>query len=146
MHFEMLRPLRDFDSHLLDYKYEVFHGTGSFERRNDLSVGHSASMSTWSVYHGSLSRTANKFVQFFHLNCCRIYLQVVTMADIKTADGKQLRHTFLKCEKSRDRTSRMIWPNQSDPTDQQKADWKAALISSCLLKSSKNYRFTSTTG
>lgn len=59
------------------------------------------------------------------------------MADITTAYGKKLRRNIFKCKQSRDRKSRLLWPNQQpEPTDQQKADWKAALAS-CLLKSSQ---------
>ena len=43
------------------------------------------------------------------------------MADTMMADGKQLRRNILECKQStgRDRKSRLLWPNQPNPTDQE---------------------------
>ena len=71
--------------------------------------------------------------KLFHLNCCRIFPQVATVADIDTADGLRLRPEIFKCKKLKDRKSTLLWPNQPEPTDHQKADWKSALTK-CLLK------------
>lgn len=44
----------------------LVHGNASFKHRNDLSMVHSASTSTQEVYHGNISRTANRlFTQTF---------------------------------------------------------------------------------
>jgi len=50
--------------------------------------------------------------KFFHLNCCRIFLQIATAADIATADGLRLRPEIFKCKKLKDRKSQLLWPNQ----------------------------------
>ena len=71
--------------------------------------------------------------KLFHLNCCRKFPQVATVADIDTADGLRLRPEIFKCEKLKDRKSTLLWPNQPESTDHQKADWKSALTK-CLLK------------
>ena len=55
------------------------------------------------------------------------------MADISTADGKCLRPEAA----IKDRKSKLCWPNQPEPTQQQKADWKAALLKYVIKTASK---------
>ena len=50
----------------------------------------------------------------FHLNCCRIFPQIATVADIDTADWLRLRPEIFKCKKLKDRKSTLLWPNQPD--------------------------------
>ena len=80
--------------------------------------------------------TVKKISSFklFHLNCCRMYLNVLTLADITTADGLSIRQDIVECRLPRDRKSPLVWPNQPEPTPQQKSKWKAGLLS-CMLKS-----------
>ena len=52
--------------------------------------------------------------KLFHLNCCRIFPQIATVADIDTADWLRLRPEIFKCKKLKDRKSTLLWPNQPD--------------------------------
>ena len=72
--------------------------------------------------------------KLFHINCCRIYLQVLSVADISTADGTNIREEILSCMRIKDRKSPLVWPNQQEPTSQQKLYWKSALYK-CLFQS-----------
>ena len=72
--------------------------------------------------------------KLFYINCCRIYLQITSVADISTADGTKIRKEILSCRRIKDRKSSLVWPNQQEPTSQQKSDWKSALYK-CLLQS-----------
>ena len=47
------------------------------------------------------------------LNMCRVYLQVVTVADITSMDGTTLEHQYIDCKKTRKST--LTWPNQVEP-------------------------------
>ncbi len=55
------------------------------------------------------------------LNKCRIYLQVLTMSDISTADGKMILPEVKKGEKPFYRCSILTWPIQEMPS---KEDWE----------------------
>ena len=48
-----------------------------------------------------------------------MYLQVSLVADIATADGKQLRPEILVCERITHRTTKWEWPNQPKPSHNQ---------------------------
>ena len=72
--------------------------------------------------------------KLFHINCCRIYLQVISVADISTADGTNIREEILSCMRIKDRKSPLVWPNQQEHTSQQKLHWKSALYK-CLFQS-----------
>ncbi len=54
------------------------------------------------------------------LNRCRIFLQVITLSDISTADGQRIVSDAKRGERLPDRASKLLWPTQGKPT---KADW-----------------------
>ena len=54
------------------------------------------------------------------LNRCRLYLQVITLSDIATADGKNILAEAKQGVPLRDRISTLLWPAQGHPS---KADW-----------------------
>ena len=63
--------------------------------------------------------------RLFHLNTCRTYLQVSSVADIATADGKKLRPEILNFERIIHRTIKWEWHDQL--RDQQQQDWKLVM-------------------
>jgi hypothetical protein len=54
--------------------------------------------------------------QLRQINTCRLYLQVLTLSDIATANGKYLLPNILKGQCTTDRTSTLNWPSMSRPT------------------------------
>jgi hypothetical protein len=67
--------------------------------------------------------------QLAQLNRCRLYLQVITLADIVSADGTCiLPNSFIGVPLS-DRKSALKWPNQQRPPSKDWAVWSSALKS-----------------
>jgi hypothetical protein len=54
------------------------------------------------------------------LNRCRLYLKVITLSDITTADGSRLLISARRGNIITSRTSQLLWPAQGKPT---RADW-----------------------
>jgi hypothetical protein len=54
------------------------------------------------------------------LNQCRLFLQVITISDISSADGLYILPTVKEGAKLNTRVSKLEWPNQENPS---KADW-----------------------
>ena len=70
----------------------------------------------------------SKLIDFklYHINCCRMYIQVNPVVDIAMADGIILRKELLNYnEKIKDHESLFVLPNQPDPTQHRKSDWKS---------------------
>jgi hypothetical protein len=63
--------------------------------------------------------------QLRQLNDCRMYLQVLTLSDITTADGKYLLPNIIRGYRTDDRPSTLNWPNTCRPTSW--AAWKLYL-------------------
>jgi hypothetical protein len=55
------------------------------------------------------------------IKSCRLYLQVITISDISSADGKTLLPEVLRGEPPKHRTSQLLWPFEAYPAP---ADWK----------------------
>ena len=70
----------------------------------------------------------------FHLNACRMYLQVTSLADIVTADGRYIRPEIVECNRIAQRSSQWTWPQQPDPTLQQQDNWKEAITKHLLTQ------------
>jgi hypothetical protein len=51
------------------------------------------------------------------LNACRLYLSVVMLSDIVTADGKQILANIWKGERTPFRNSTFIWPMSQHPSE-----------------------------
>jgi hypothetical protein len=61
------------------------------------------------------------------LNRCRIFLQVLTLSDITSADGRQLIVPILNGNKLVDRRSNLTWPVQQRPPPSDWRVWSSAL-------------------
>ncbi len=61
------------------------------------------------------------------LNRCRIYLQVLTLSDITSADGRQIIQPVLNGDKIIDRRSTLYWPTQQRPPPNEWRLWSGAL-------------------
>jgi hypothetical protein len=61
------------------------------------------------------------------INNCRLFLQVLTLSDITSADGKTLLPNYTKGIVSTDRTSSLKWPEQTRPPPSAWTLWKTAL-------------------
>jgi hypothetical protein len=57
------------------------------------------------------------------LNRCRLYLQVFTVSDIATADGIRITKEAKQGIRSKIRPSRLMWPAQGRPSNQEWAIW-----------------------
>ena len=61
------------------------------------------------------------------INKCRKYLRVLTIGDIITGDGKSILRSIKYGQHSTNITSRLSWPNQSDPGQKAWTTWRRAL-------------------
>ena len=64
--------------------------------------------------------------QLIILNRCRLYLQVMTTADIMNGFGNRFTLTF-KCQKDHQRHNNFKWPFQPAPSTRMKKFWRKAL-------------------
>jgi hypothetical protein len=55
-------------------------------------------------------------LQLRQINTCRIYLQVITISDITTANGRYILPHIVKGQQSEDRISKLHWPKTCRPT------------------------------
>ena len=62
-----------------------------------------------------------------HINRCRLYLQVTTLADITTACGKQFSHSAYHCKFDQSRPHYYNWPVQPRPYRYARRLWKQAI-------------------
>ena len=65
--------------------------------------------------------------ELVNLNAVRIYLQVATLSDIATADGKSIDEYSFRAERSPYRKSNLSWIRQPVITSAQQSLWSAAL-------------------
>jgi hypothetical protein len=65
--------------------------------------------------------------QLRQINACRLYLQVLTISDITTADGTCILPRIMAGQRACDRVSNLHWPNVRRPTSW--AAWKVFLAS-----------------
>jgi len=61
------------------------------------------------------------------LNRCRIYLKVITLSDITTADGTRKIPSVKKGYQIPARISTLMWPNQGKPNSAEWKIWEASL-------------------
>jgi hypothetical protein len=62
-------------------------------------------------------------VEVSHINQCQLFLQVLTIADISTADGTQILQTAVDGVKDASRISRLQWPRQPRPPESAWYTW-----------------------
>ncbi|MGH7954667.1 MAG: hypothetical protein ACREOZ_01775, partial [Gloeomargaritales cyanobacterium] len=62
------------------------------------------------------------------INQCRLYLQVVTIADIASADGLSIEMAARQGSRNQYRVSKYTWPNQQQPSRAAWLEWKKALL------------------
>lgn len=65
--------------------------------------------------------------QLQHINHCRLYLQVILLSDITSADGKHVLHTVQSGFRPKDRSSNLHWPRQEKPPEVAWDLWRTAL-------------------
>jgi hypothetical protein len=84
----------------------------------------------------------NRLVQ---LNRCRLFLQVYTLADICSSDGRKLCSEFLDGRNPMPGSSRLNWPNQGNPPP---ADWKLwrQALRKCFLTTRNEMRLHNPSG
>jgi hypothetical protein len=84
---------------------------------------------------------ANEFKnnRLVRLNRCRLFLQVYTLADICSGNGRRLCKEFFDGRNPMPGSSRLSWPNQGNPPP---ADWKLwqQAIRKCFLTSRSDMR------
>lgn len=61
------------------------------------------------------------------INQCRIYLQVITLTDIATADGMGIDETYMGPMRHKDWNSTLQWPTQHCPSPGAWQQWRRAL-------------------
>jgi len=64
-------------------------------------------------------------------NRCRVYLKVLNLSDIASADGSQIIAPILHGQHLTDRHSLLVWPEQANPTKSDWSNWESALSSLC---------------
>ena len=79
------------------------------------------------------------------LNACRLYLQVVTVADITDGSGRFVISQYMKGHKCADRTSTWEWPSQLRPSSVAWNLWRKS-ITRCLCTSLRSLRLHNTLG
>ncbi|MGH7974595.1 MAG: hypothetical protein ACREBR_03650, partial [bacterium] len=65
------------------------------------------------------------------INQCRMFLQVVTVADIATGDGRTVGKTYIEGKRDEHRISNYSWPIQSNPSERSWQVWRKALRTLC---------------
>ena len=70
------------------------------------------------------------------MNRCRLYLNVITVADITTGNGKEIDINFWRGEKDIFRSRNVGWPDQGNPSKRDWATWRR-ILSVCLCKDDK---------
>lgn len=65
--------------------------------------------------------------QMQQLNNCRVYLQVLTLSNITSADGRTILTHYINGSPVLDRSSRLKWPKQLRPPAAAWTLWKTAL-------------------
>ena len=75
----------------------------------------------------------------FHLNACRMYLQVTSIADMVTADCRYIQPEIVECNRIAQRSSQWTWPQQPKPTLQQQDNWKEAITKHLITQGSKKH-------
>ena len=65
--------------------------------------------------------------QILIINRCRIYLQVITLADISDSSGGFVTEYAYAGNKSTDRNSKYVWPNQIKPPPRHWTLWRDAI-------------------
>ena len=65
------------------------------------------------------------------LNACRLFLQVETLSDITTADGRYILGWALEGCARLNPIRYHMWPNQGDPGKQAWSQWRQ-MLSECL--------------
>jgi hypothetical protein len=63
------------------------------------------------------------------LNRCRVYLQLLLLSDMVSADGHNLVHHILQGQKLADKRSSLQWPKQHNPSKADWGAWERALLS-----------------
>ena len=66
-----------------------------------------------------------------YLNTYRIYLQVITVEDVATLDGRNAIEAYFQCRKVRQ--SILKWPCQVEPPKKMKDMWKALMNRLCSI-------------
>jgi hypothetical protein len=69
--------------------------------------------------------------QIYKLNICRMFLQVITIAEITTGDGTRITHDAWTGKKDTNRKTTYLWPFQPIPPPSFWDIWKKALASLC---------------
>jgi ribonuclease HI len=69
--------------------------------------------------------------QIESINRCRVYLQVLMLADITSADGKHIMVPLLSGHHLKDRRSTLHWPRQHNPSKADWLEWEKAIRSLC---------------
>ena len=64
------------------------------------------------------------------LNLCRLYLNVITVADISNFEGSHIDNDIMICKKARKR--KLIWPNQIYPPLRSRRLWTQAIKRLCV--------------
>ena len=70
-------------------------------------------------------------IEMDYLNKCRLYLQVIMVADITTLDGRTILEDYAQCKKVR--SSVLQWPYQVEPPKKMKAMWISAMNRLCSI-------------
>ena len=73
------------------------------------------------------------------INLVRIYLQVTTLADLSTNDGKESHPRFLRGEREPTIQSTINWPRQGTPTHSQKLLWKT-YITETFISTNRHWK------
>ena len=74
----------------------------------------------------------NPIQKLLQINRCRVYLQVLSLSDLASADGARLIAPALSGSHLIDRWSTLEWPNQECPTKADWRVWEAALKTFCV--------------
>ena len=71
-----------------------------------------------------------KGIELRNINCCRLYLKVITLADITSGDGKTITKEAWDVKKvdTQNRHNNFEWPNWDSISTTAIATWKLALI------------------
>ena len=78
------------------------------------------------------------------MNRCRLYLNILSIADITTGDGKKIDINFWFGKKDAYRSRDIIWPHQGNPSKKDWVTWRRTLRI-CLCRDDRRH-LTNTLG
>jgi hypothetical protein len=112
------------------------HGTIHLERAWKLELQHANDVSLMDYFMTHLPPLPPKTLK--RLNACRIFLQVITLADLTDGSGTHILPGSLQGARHNDRRSSYTWPHQIRPSSKAWRTWRKKICTQFCTTSASN--------